>query len=185
MKQKDFDESIFGIINPSVVCFQSHSYLIQLYRLSADDGSFYFDEKLVDAREHQGTLSTTSSVVRGFTAFASVTSGSINVSGSILVLQDFMLPIRTKKKKKILEYLLMLQFWVAGFWRQNIGFGKILPWYWNSWQFQRLLQPNRLISLLGKQQASAFLTVFCFLLFLCIILIRWYYTCFYGEVFHL
>lgn len=100
MKQKDFDESIFGIINPSVVCFQSHSYLIQLYHLSADDGSFYFDEKLVDAREHQGTLSTTSSVVRGFTAFASVTSGSINVSGSILVLQDFMLPIRTKKKKK-------------------------------------------------------------------------------------
>ncbi|KAK7845699.1 dolichyl-diphosphooligosaccharide--protein glycosyltransferase subunit 2 [Quercus suber] len=40
-----------------------------------DDGSFYFDEKLVDAREHQGPLSTTSSVVRGFTAFASVTSG--------------------------------------------------------------------------------------------------------------
>ncbi|KAK4573124.1 hypothetical protein RGQ29_031192 [Quercus rubra] len=59
-----------------------------------DDGSFYFDEKLVDAREHQGTLSTTSSVVRGFTAFASVTSGSINVSGDkILGLAKFFLGI--------------------------------------------------------------------------------------------
>ena len=32
-----------------------------------------------------------------------MTSGSINVSGSILVLQDFMLPIRKKKKKKNLR----------------------------------------------------------------------------------
>jgi oligosaccharyltransferase complex subunit delta (ribophorin II) len=56
--------------------------------MSVDDGSFYFDEKLVDAREHQGPLSTTSSVVQGLTAFASVTSGSINVSENIHILLD-------------------------------------------------------------------------------------------------
>ncbi|KAG6719099.1 hypothetical protein I3843_04G177200 [Carya illinoinensis] len=59
-----------------------------------DDGSFYFDEKLVDAHEHQGPLSTTSSVVRGLTAFASVISGSINLPGDkILGLAKFFLGI--------------------------------------------------------------------------------------------
>ncbi|KAG8640205.1 hypothetical protein MANES_13G035300v8 [Manihot esculenta] len=50
-----------------------------------DDGAFYFDEKLIDAREHQGPLSTTSSVVRGLTAFAAVTSGSLNLPGDRIV----------------------------------------------------------------------------------------------------
>uniref|UniRef100_A0A6M2EMQ5 Dolichyl-diphosphooligosaccharide--protein glycosyltransferase subunit 2 n=1 Tax=Populus davidiana TaxID=266767 RepID=A0A6M2EMQ5_9ROSI len=59
-----------------------------------DDGAFYFDEKLVGAREHQGALSTTSSVVRGLTAFAAVTSGSLNLpSGKILGLAKFFLAI--------------------------------------------------------------------------------------------
>lgn len=47
-----------------------------------DDGAYYFDEKVVDAPEHQGPLSATSSVVRGLTAFAAATSGSLNVSGA-------------------------------------------------------------------------------------------------------
>lgn len=46
----------------------------------SDDGAFYFDEKTVRGSEHQGSLSTTSSVVRGVTAFSAVTSGKINVS---------------------------------------------------------------------------------------------------------
>ncbi|KAJ9169628.1 hypothetical protein P3X46_017795 [Hevea brasiliensis] len=50
-----------------------------------DDGAFYFDEKLVDAHEHQGPLSTTSSVVRGLTAFADVTLGSLNLPGDKIV----------------------------------------------------------------------------------------------------
>ncbi|KAI5589879.1 hypothetical protein POPTR_005G226100v4 [Populus trichocarpa] len=59
-----------------------------------DDGAFYFDEKLVGAHEHQGALSTTSSVVRGLTAFAAVTSGSLNLpSGKILGLAKFFLAI--------------------------------------------------------------------------------------------
>ncbi|KAJ6920679.1 dolichyl-diphosphooligosaccharide--protein glycosyltransferase subunit 2-like [Populus alba x Populus x berolinensis] len=59
-----------------------------------DDGAFYFDEKLVGAREHQGALSTTSSVVRGLTAFAAVTSGSLNLpSGKLLGLAKFFLAI--------------------------------------------------------------------------------------------
>ncbi|PQM36275.1 dolichyl-diphosphooligosaccharide--protein glycosyltransferase subunit 2 [Prunus yedoensis var. nudiflora] len=49
-----------------------------------DDGAIYFDEKVVDLREHQSPLSTTASVVRGLTAFAAVTSGNIKVTGSIL-----------------------------------------------------------------------------------------------------
>lgn len=54
--------------------------------LAADDGTFYFDEKVVDAREHRGPLSVTSSVIRGLTAFASVTSESITVSWRSLCL---------------------------------------------------------------------------------------------------
>ncbi|TKY62345.1 Dolichyl-diphosphooligosaccharide--protein glycosyltransferase subunit 2 [Spatholobus suberectus] len=59
-----------------------------------DDGTFYFDEKFVVGREHQGSLSTTSSVVRGVTAFAAVTSGKINLPGDkILGLAKFFLGI--------------------------------------------------------------------------------------------
>nr|KYP37506.1 Dolichyl-diphosphooligosaccharide--protein glycosyltransferase subunit 2 [Cajanus cajan] len=59
-----------------------------------DDGTFYFDEKFVGGREHQGSLSTTSSVVRGVTAFAAVTSGKINVCwDKILGLAKFFLGI--------------------------------------------------------------------------------------------
>ncbi|KAI5434760.1 hypothetical protein KIW84_021542 [Lathyrus oleraceus] len=49
-----------------------------------DDGAFYFDEKSVRGSEHQGSLSTTSSVVRGVAAFAAVTSGKINLPGDVI-----------------------------------------------------------------------------------------------------
>ncbi|XVF21560.1 hypothetical protein REPUB_Repub12eG0100300 [Reevesia pubescens] len=59
-----------------------------------DDGALYFDDKLVDGREYQGPLSTTSSVVRGLTAFAAVTDGSLNLPGDkILGLAKFFLGI--------------------------------------------------------------------------------------------
>ncbi|XVF32375.1 hypothetical protein REPUB_Repub17cG0076600 [Reevesia pubescens] len=59
-----------------------------------DDGALYFDDKLVDGHEHQGPLSTTSSVVRGLTAFAAVTPGSLNLPGDkILGLAKFFLGI--------------------------------------------------------------------------------------------
>lgn len=51
-----------------------------------DDGAYYFEEKIVDALEQRGPLSATSSVVRGLTAFAAVTSGSLNVSGAFSLL---------------------------------------------------------------------------------------------------
>ncbi|KAL5155196.1 Dolichyl-diphosphooligosaccharide--protein glycosyltransferase subunit 2 [Glycine soja] len=61
---------------------------------AADDGTFYFDEKFVGGSEHQGSLSTTSSVVQGVTAFAAVTSGKINLPGDkILGLANFFLGI--------------------------------------------------------------------------------------------
>ncbi|XP_019461463.1 PREDICTED: dolichyl-diphosphooligosaccharide--protein glycosyltransferase subunit 2-like [Lupinus angustifolius] len=59
-----------------------------------DDGTFYFDEKFVDGHEHQGTLSTTSSVVRGVTAFAAAIAGKINLPREkILGLAKFILGI--------------------------------------------------------------------------------------------
>lgn len=59
-----------------------------------DDGAFYFDEKLVNMREQHGPLSTTSSVVRGLTAFSSVITESLNLSGDkILGLAKFFLGI--------------------------------------------------------------------------------------------
>lgn len=57
---------------------------------TVDDGAYYFDEKVVDAREYQGPLSVTSFVVRGLTAVASATSGSLNVRGPLLIWSLFL-----------------------------------------------------------------------------------------------
>ncbi|KAJ6405773.1 hypothetical protein OIU84_013687 [Salix udensis] len=87
LSSSEIDQSLIGAtINDILKLFDS----IEKY----DDEAFYFDEKLVDAHEHQGPLSTTSSVVRGLTAFAAVTSGSLNLpSGKILGLARFLLGI--------------------------------------------------------------------------------------------
>ncbi|KAL5792730.1 hypothetical protein ACOSP7_001324 [Xanthoceras sorbifolium] len=59
-----------------------------------DDGAFYFDEKVVNVPEHLGPLSTSSSVVRGLTAFTTVTTGSLDLPGDkILGLAKFFLGI--------------------------------------------------------------------------------------------
>ncbi|KAL0459389.1 UNVERIFIED_CONTAM: Dolichyl-diphosphooligosaccharide--protein glycosyltransferase subunit [Sesamum latifolium] len=66
-----------------------------------DDGTCYFDEKLVDARGHQGPLSASASVVCGITAFAAVTSESLNLPGEkILGLAKFFLGIGTPGSAK-------------------------------------------------------------------------------------
>ncbi|GKV01830.1 hypothetical protein SLEP1_g14348 [Rubroshorea leprosula] len=58
------------------------------------NGASYFDEKLIDSHENQGSISTTSSVVRGITAFAAVTEESLNLPGDkILGLARFFLGI--------------------------------------------------------------------------------------------
>ncbi|XP_061968989.1 dolichyl-diphosphooligosaccharide--protein glycosyltransferase subunit 2-like [Populus nigra] len=87
LSSSEIDQSLIGTTKNDILkLFDS----IEKY----DDGAFYFDEKLVDAHEHQGPLSTTSSVVRGLTAFAAVTSGSLNLpSGLVLGLARFLLGI--------------------------------------------------------------------------------------------
>ncbi|KAL8530255.1 hypothetical protein ACS0TY_007342 [Phlomoides rotata] len=59
-----------------------------------DDGTFYFDEKLVGTQGHRSPLSASASVVRGITAVAAVTSDSLNLPGDkILGLAKFFLGI--------------------------------------------------------------------------------------------
>lgn len=78
LSSSEIDQSLIGTTKNDILkLFDS----IEKY----DDGAFYFDEKLVDANEHQGPLSTTSSVVRGLTAFAAVTTGSLNLPGDKIV----------------------------------------------------------------------------------------------------
>ncbi|CAL9226254.1 unnamed protein product [Arabidopsis halleri] len=48
-----------------------------------DDGTFYFDEKSVDAS--QGPISTTASVIRGLTSFAASESTGLNLPGDKIV----------------------------------------------------------------------------------------------------
>ncbi|XP_021756423.1 dolichyl-diphosphooligosaccharide--protein glycosyltransferase subunit 2-like [Chenopodium quinoa] len=83
----DIDQSLIGTLKNDIVkLFDS----VEKY----DDGAMFFDEKVVDALEYQGPLSTTSSVVRGLVAFADVTSGKITVSGDkILGLAKYFLGI--------------------------------------------------------------------------------------------
>ncbi|XP_051135454.1 dolichyl-diphosphooligosaccharide--protein glycosyltransferase subunit 2-like [Andrographis paniculata] len=59
-----------------------------------DDGSCYFDEKIVDTHGHQGPLSASASVVRGITTFAAVASENLNLPGEkILGLAKFFLGV--------------------------------------------------------------------------------------------
>ncbi|GMP93305.1 hypothetical protein CsSME_00043201 [Camellia sinensis var. sinensis] len=83
----EIDQSLIGTLKNDIVkLFDSAE--------KYDDGSYYFDEKLVDAPEHQGALSATSSVVHGLTAFATSTSESLNLPGAkILGLAKFFLGI--------------------------------------------------------------------------------------------
>ncbi|CDP03756.1 unnamed protein product [Coffea canephora] len=59
-----------------------------------DDGSCYFDEKLVDAQGNWGPVSASSSIVRGLTSFATSTPESLNLPGDrVLCLAKFFLGI--------------------------------------------------------------------------------------------
>uniref|UniRef100_A0A1J3GK09 Dolichyl-diphosphooligosaccharide--protein glycosyltransferase subunit 2 n=1 Tax=Noccaea caerulescens TaxID=107243 RepID=A0A1J3GK09_NOCCA len=50
-----------------------------------DDGTYYFDEKVVDGHESQGPISTTASVIRGLTLFAASESTGLNLPGDKIV----------------------------------------------------------------------------------------------------
>lgn len=87
LASSEIDQFMIGAVKNDIVkLFDS----IEKY----DDGTFYFDEKLVNMREQQGPLSTTSSVVRGLTAFSSVITESLNLPGDkILGIAKFFLGI--------------------------------------------------------------------------------------------
>ncbi|KAK3193519.1 hypothetical protein Dsin_024829 [Dipteronia sinensis] len=87
LASSEVDQSMIGIVQNDIMkLFDS----IEKY----DDGAFYFDEKVVNVHEHSGPLSTSSSVVRGLTAFTTVATGSLNLPGDkILGLAKFFLGI--------------------------------------------------------------------------------------------
>ncbi|PSS14035.1 Dolichyl-diphosphooligosaccharide--protein glycosyltransferase subunit 2 like [Actinidia chinensis var. chinensis] len=70
----EINQSLIGMLNSDVMKLFDG---IEKY----DDGAYYFEEKLGDARENQGPLSATSMVVRGLTAFAAATSGNLKLPG--------------------------------------------------------------------------------------------------------
>lgn len=83
----EIDQSLIGTLNNDIVKLFDG---IEKY----DDGAYYFEEKIVDALEQRGPVSATSSVVRGLTAFAAVTSGSLNLPGNkVIGLAKFFLGI--------------------------------------------------------------------------------------------
>ncbi|KAL8191930.1 hypothetical protein R6Q57_028661 [Mikania cordata] len=91
------DEKLIGTLKKDIVkLFDS----IEKY----DDGSYYFDDKHIDASGHQDPLSATSAVVRGLTTFAS-TSESLNIpEDKILGLARFFLGIGVPGNSKDLYY---------------------------------------------------------------------------------
>ncbi|XP_071696739.1 dolichyl-diphosphooligosaccharide--protein glycosyltransferase subunit 2-like [Rutidosis leptorrhynchoides] len=91
------DENLIGTLKKDIVkLFDS----IEKY----DDGAYYFDDKHIDASGQKGPLSATSAVVRGLTAFASI-SGSLNIpEDKILGLARFFLGIGTPGNSKDLYY---------------------------------------------------------------------------------
>ncbi|CAL4972528.1 unnamed protein product [Urochloa decumbens] len=83
----EVDPSMIGVVKNDIV------KLFDTIK-SYDDGTFYFDEKHVDATEYKGPITTSASVVRGVTTFATVASGKLNIPGEkILGLAKFFLGI--------------------------------------------------------------------------------------------
>nr|KJB09980.1 hypothetical protein B456_001G179000 [Gossypium raimondii] len=87
LASSEIDQSLISTLKNDIIkLFDS----IEKY----DDGALYFDDKLVDGHEYQGPLSTTSSVLRGLTAFAAVTAENLNLPGdTMLGLAKFFLGI--------------------------------------------------------------------------------------------
>ncbi|MBA0821977.1 hypothetical protein Goarm_018800, partial [Gossypium armourianum] len=87
LASSEIDQSLISTLKNDIIkLFDS----IEKY----DDGALYFDDKLVDGHEYQGPLSTTSSVLRGLTAFAAVTAENLNLPGDkMLGLAKFFLGI--------------------------------------------------------------------------------------------
>ncbi|KAL6616590.1 hypothetical protein ACP70R_038860 [Stipagrostis hirtigluma subsp. patula] len=87
LADSEVDPSMIGVVKKDIV------KLFDTIK-SYDDGTFYFDEKHVDANEYKGPITTSASVVRGVTSFASVASGKLNIPGEkILGLAKFFLGI--------------------------------------------------------------------------------------------
>ncbi|CAD6235383.1 unnamed protein product [Miscanthus lutarioriparius] len=83
----EVDPSMVGVVKNDIV------KLFDTIK-SYDDGTFYFDEKHVDATEYKGPIKTSASVVRGVTSFAAVVSGKLNIPAEkILGLAKFFLGI--------------------------------------------------------------------------------------------
>ncbi|MQM02164.1 hypothetical protein Taro_034926 [Colocasia esculenta] len=98
LSETEIDQSMIAIVKNDITkLFDS----IESY----DDGTLYFDEKQVDAKEYRGPLSTTSSVVRGVTAFAAAASGKLNIpKDKIVGLAKFFLSIGTPGSPKDFFY---------------------------------------------------------------------------------
>lgn len=87
LSDAEVDPSMIGVVKNDIVKLFG---TIKSY----DDGTFYFDEKHVDASEYKGPITTSASVVRGVTSFANVVSGKLNIPGEkILGLAKFFLGI--------------------------------------------------------------------------------------------
>ncbi|CAD6228558.1 unnamed protein product [Miscanthus lutarioriparius] len=83
----EVDPSMVGVVKNDIV------KLFDTIK-SYNDGTFYFDEKHVDATEYKGPITTSASVVRGVTSFAAVVSGKLNIPAEkILGLARFFLGI--------------------------------------------------------------------------------------------
>jgi len=74
----EVDPSMVGVVKNDIV------KLFDTIK-SYDDGTFYFDEKHVDATEYKGPIMTSASVVRGVTSFATVATGKLNIPGEKVV----------------------------------------------------------------------------------------------------
>ncbi|KAJ6811502.1 dolichyl-diphosphooligosaccharide--protein glycosyltransferase subunit 2-like [Iris pallida] len=87
LAESEMDQSTIGIVKRDI------EKLFDTIK-SYNDGTFYFDEKHFDVKDYKGPLISTSSVVRGLTAFASVSSGKLNIPGDkILGLTKFFLSV--------------------------------------------------------------------------------------------
>ncbi|KAK4369200.1 hypothetical protein RND71_012992 [Anisodus tanguticus] len=87
LASSEIDHSLISLVNKDISKLLDG---VEKY----DDGSYYFDEKLVDAHGHPSPLSASSAVVRGITAFGTASDEDLNLPGDkILGLARFFLGV--------------------------------------------------------------------------------------------
>ncbi|XP_060172296.1 dolichyl-diphosphooligosaccharide--protein glycosyltransferase subunit 2-like isoform X2 [Lycium barbarum] len=94
LASSEIDHSLISLVKNDISKLLDGAEKYVMLGIKQIGGAYYFDQKPVDAHGHQSPLSASSAVVRGITAFATVSDEDLNLPGDkILGLARFFLSV--------------------------------------------------------------------------------------------